>query len=749
MTKTRTVSSETEVKQVLRDVCRELEALLRESEGLGRGGDRSLENAKTVLREVPALLEEGILRVAVVGPIKSGKSTFLNCLLGDEMLKRGAGVITSIVTRIRRGDRLQANMVFKAWPEVNEEIRQAMILFPEQAGKPGDGGFDLRRDQDRLALSRALSRLGVERRVGEDALDRNLALLSGYLKGYETVRPFLSDRPAVRRFEGDRFLGHWSFSGEEAHAVYLRDLQIDVAGGIPESLEIADCQGSDSPNPLHLAMIQDYLHRAHLVLYIISSRTGLRRADVQFLSMLRRMGILENVLFVLNVDFNEHPALEDLTRLLERVRGELTHLVSEPSLYAFSALYHLFQRIEGRLGLRERKLLEGWRSDPELTAWSEREMRRFQEDFGGLVERQSLRLLFQNPIERLQLAAAGIARWAAVAADFLGRDAQEVRAILERLHSRRERFGNLAGLIQNALSGALPQLREELKSDVHRFLDPPSGEVMQRILRFIEGYPVSGERFLAGGGAQGFSRALYQAYQEFKQALDRFITEEVNPDIVRFVAGEERKIEEGLKAVAAPYRSWIEEACEELRRQMADQGIALDCPGQDLLPSIRGFLQIAHDRMPTLSSGIGYPARIRSEALLRLGVYRVMGRVRKTLKKSGSADAAELRAFEKAAARIKQEAREALSAQFVDFRENLKFAHLFRLTDEAARRLADGLRERLEFYAADFSGLADRLQTLGKEKEGARQSLARLQGLCQEIIGTLEDLRGAVAAPAS
>ncbi len=749
MTKTLTVSSETEVKAVLLEACRELEALWRESERLGGSADRSLENGKALLREVPARLEEGILRVAVVGPIKSGKSTFLNCLLGDEMLKRGAGVITSIITRIRRGDRQRAKMVFKTWPEVNEEIRQAMILFPDHAAKPEDGGFDLRRERDRQNLSRALSALGVEQRVAEDALDRNLALLSGYLNGYEAVRPFLSDQPAVQHFEGDRFLGHWSFSGEEAHAVYLKDIQLDVAGGIPASLELADCQGSDSPNPLHLAMIQDYLHRAHLLLYIISSRTGLRRADVQFLSMLRRMGILENVLFVLNVDFNEHPALEDLERLRERVRAELSHLVAEPSLYAFSALYHLFQRLEGRLALKERRLLETWQSDTRLTAGSEREMRRFREDFGRLVEQQSVRLLFQNPIEQLQLAAAALGRWAALAADFLGRNAQEVQAICERLHSRRERFGNLARLMQNALSGALPQLRDELKADVHRFLDPPAGEVMQRILRFIDGYSVSAARFLPAEGAPGFSRALYRLYQEFKQTLDRFLTEEVNPDIVRFVAAEEQKIEEGLTAVVAPYRSWIEEACEDLRRLLEEQGIALDCPGQDPTASIRSFLQAAHERMPTLSAGIGYPARIRSEALLRLGVYRVLGKVKKTLKKPGSAEAAEFRAFEKAVFRIKREAREALSAQFIDFRENLKFAHLFRMTDEAARRLTDGLRERLEFYAADFSGLAARLQSLGEEKQGARQNLARLQERCREVVRTLEDLRSAVAAPPS
>ena len=53
-----------------------------------------------------------IVRVAVVGPIKSGKSTFINSILGRDYLKRGAGVITSIVTRIRSGPSLRANLFF-------------------------------------------------------------------------------------------------------------------------------------------------------------------------------------------------------------------------------------------------------------------------------------------------------------------------------------------------------------------------------------------------------------------------------------------------------------------------------------------------------------------------------------------------------------------------------------------------------------------------------------------------------------
>jgi len=43
------------------------------------------------VRGDPGQLTEETIRVAVVGPIKSGKSTFLNALLRGDYLKRGAG----------------------------------------------------------------------------------------------------------------------------------------------------------------------------------------------------------------------------------------------------------------------------------------------------------------------------------------------------------------------------------------------------------------------------------------------------------------------------------------------------------------------------------------------------------------------------------------------------------------------------------------------------------------------------------
>ena len=73
---------------------------------------------------LPGQLAENTIRVAIVGTIKSGKSTFLNSIFKGEYVKRGAGVITSIVTRVRNAKRLRAKLFFKSWDEVNAEMER-------------------------------------------------------------------------------------------------------------------------------------------------------------------------------------------------------------------------------------------------------------------------------------------------------------------------------------------------------------------------------------------------------------------------------------------------------------------------------------------------------------------------------------------------------------------------------------------------------------------------------------------------
>ncbi|MBF0302237.1 MAG: dynamin family protein, partial [Desulfamplus sp.] len=81
--------------------------------------DTTVEKHQQLCTTIPKQIDEGIIKIAVVGAIKSGKSTLINSLLMDDILKRGAGVVTSVITRVKRGDTLKAEVIFKSWDDIN------------------------------------------------------------------------------------------------------------------------------------------------------------------------------------------------------------------------------------------------------------------------------------------------------------------------------------------------------------------------------------------------------------------------------------------------------------------------------------------------------------------------------------------------------------------------------------------------------------------------------------------------------
>ena len=76
------------LKQILETLTAELSPLFPDDSAQLNSWRRSLE-------AVSESLQDHTLRIAVVGPVKSGKSTFINAVQGRDLLKRGAGYILS------------------------------------------------------------------------------------------------------------------------------------------------------------------------------------------------------------------------------------------------------------------------------------------------------------------------------------------------------------------------------------------------------------------------------------------------------------------------------------------------------------------------------------------------------------------------------------------------------------------------------------------------------------------------------
>ncbi len=687
-------------------------------------------------------LLDHIIRVAVVGAIKSGKSTLINALLGDDHLKRGAGVVTSIVTRIRKGDQLRARLFLKSWDEVNQEIEEAMVLFPAEQWQTPAQRFDVRKSADRQQLAHALNELDRELRIAQDQLNANSVLLSSYLKGYEQVKDLVGAESATRVFDEDHFGAHRDFVGNDARAVYLKDIELEITGDrVGANMEIADCQGSDSPNPLHMAMIQDYLLKAHLIIYVISSRTGVRQADIRFLSMIRRMGIGENILFVCNFDFNEHDGLDELNALTDRIREEIALIIPDPVLFTVSALYNLFAPNAQRLGGKDSERLAQWQRSRELVDFSGSETRRLEAMLERKLNRERSALLLQNQLERLDVICSGLQQWIRMNRDLLGRDAGEAQRMAERVRQHQDYVTQVQSMIQSTLDGATQKIKNDLKKSVDSFFDYYNGPILKKAVDFVRNYSVDLSRYQEHLSSAGFSHSLYSVFQEYKQAVDTFMAEKINPEIIGFIGRQEIRIKDYFQSVAAPYEGMVREALERYDRLLVQFGCTdvQERWALNLTPDLEALKQRADLFLQPAASVLRYSANIRTEAIIRLGAYSLVRAVRKLLRKPIlNNKGEEIKALNAGIRRMKQETERSVLAHFKDYQENIKFQNLLRLTDLFGARLYALLLENFQGYTADLNQMTTAIVGERSAKEHMDSTLINIE---REIAALKEKMQ--------
>ncbi|MFZ5572593.1 MAG: dynamin family protein [Thermodesulfobacteriota bacterium] len=709
------------LKQELLEDCEELTAQLEQALSIPEFADQQLKAWARACKSARQQISEEIIRIAVVGPIKSGKSTFVNSLLKGDYLKRGAGVVTSFVTRVRRGPTLNAQLRFKTWEEINADIFQALAILPGRHERGAAEAFDIRRRKDRSELWEALNGLTADQLITRSTRNLNSVLLTSYLQGYEQIKGMNFQENMLIEYKTERFNEHRSFSGDEILAVYLKDIQleVDTAEGF-DNVELADCQGSDSPNPLHLALIQDYLLTAHLLIYVISSRTGLRQADIRFLSMIKKMGIMDNILFVVNCDFSEHDDMAGLHGLLEKIGAELALMKPDPELYAFSSLFNLFRTTEDTLSAKDRHRLEQWRGESSFVVFSDQETERFKAQLFGKISGERYVLLLKNHVERLRLVAAGITHWAAMRRDVLAGDRQRVGTITGRIRAHQQKMEQLSTMMRKTLDGAAQQIKNGLRKDVDRYFDARYGEVIGDVREFIRSYRVDTGCYQEEMSAVGFNQILYSVYQDFKQALDTFMAQTVNPKIIGFLHLEEKTLLEALESIGRPFAGMVEDALLEYEKAVGDIGIpvhrenrnAFRMPDPDMLKRIAGL------KAPPASAIMRYSARVKSVALMRFGFYSLAGLLKKILKKPvDDAWRGASQAIEDGVERLKRETEYSIQYHFKNYRENIKFQYLFKLVEVVAAALHQGMMDRFQAYNTDLAALTALLDEKQVDKE--------------------------------
>ncbi|WP_448384173.1 dynamin family protein [Desulfosoma sp.] len=694
-------------------------------------------------------LQDPLVRIAVAGSVKSGKSTLINALLGGDLLKRGAGIVTSFITRIRCNAVRGGWVELKSWDEIHRDLTGAVAMLPLTEGPSVPSKtWDLRKSAHRESLVKKLAAVQTELQHNRSLLDAPFLLVHAYLEGLPKVQDLLRNQPRRLTFDEKTLRRHQDFVGVESSAVYLKDVEIHYpAPWIGDDVEIADCQGSDSPNPLHFALLQQYLLKSHIIVYVVSSRTGLREADLKLLDFIKTLRMTPQTLFVFNLDLDSHQGLDDIHASVERFAKELRWTVPNPRVYAFSGLYHLLAAQEPPPSSREALRLAMWRDEATLRFAHAFGFDDLKKELADRVGTQRTRVLFSTGLGRLAAVAQTLAETCRTKRQLLAKDLSQLEQSARHLQRRQEELIGTLSTLENAIGGLRENLKNDLDKAVGAFFDLSSGPVVQETLRMVDHYPVDPAYARDLGDPRRLIRQLHGFYMEFRRSLSAFLVDRVNVDTIRFAKEQEAFLKRRIREASQGFWSLFQGALEEYHRELQALGVAVHEPG---LSPQQPWAEWHHITPPAFSGFVDENALGRGLLLMKFGLGRLnrfLNTVKNRLgKKLPVEDGAEPSgSFLEAVDVVKAETRAELVYAFRDYRQNFRYQYLHKLLDAALGSLLEEFQARARMAHMDFRHLLQH----GKMEEDKRlRAVALLEetaASAENLLREIEELRRALS----
>jgi hypothetical protein len=145
---------------------------------------------------------------------------------------------------------------------------------------------------------------------------------------------------------------------------------------------------------------------------------------------------------------------------------------------------------------------------------------------------------------------------------------------------------------------------------------------------------------------------------------------------------------------------------------------------------------------PPVVAALHYSAKVRTEAVMRLGFYRALKNVKTLFKKSSEPKGKQaFKALDNAARRIKRETEKSVVFNLKDYRENLKFRFLFKLVDATSEGFAQAVLERFQAYFSDLTATVEGIGTNQKDKSRAIKILDDMDQVCQTLDARIGKVR--------
>jgi len=665
--------------------------------------DSSFKEYQKICHSIPGYIRKGRLKIAVVGVIKSGKSTLVNSLVGKELVKRGAGVITSITTRIQKGRKNQANLYFKSWDDINFQLKNALMLFPDDDfdNSPGDGSskdnhsFDIRRKKDRKYLKKVYQTLTGDFPVTENGIHPETLLIRHALHGFNTCRNLVQADKSTLSFASKEFDRHKAFTSDPDMAFYVKDVCLDVYGKVIDpNIEIADCQGTDSTDPASLSQVLTYLESSNLIVYCISSRTGVRQSDITFLKQIKNLGLIDNILFVNNCDLTEHENFDDLIKIETSIRDNLEFLEIQPQIFSFSSLYNLFIKLESKLKKKDLSRLKLWQEEKKMVEYCNMKTDEFNSFFEQVMDKKRHQFLVSNHLKRLLVIVTQLDRRANVFLDLLSSDKLKEKKAFRNLRHLHQNASRLESIVANSIQGAVSGLKDEIKSNIKATFVQDKKAVLGKAQKYIGTMSLDVEQYRSVAKESGFNQILYLLFQEFKRKLDLYVLEAVNPELKKFVEVQEERIISYFQSLFDSYQIDLFKADQYLQ---FDDSLKLT-QQNDFTASvdINKIKKILGLQLPARIFEAEYTPRIKANIITGF-CLQTLSQIITSISKRNSVVSFSP-GLKKAVEKIKKENQKMIKDQFKQYQISLQTNYFLPLIEAATRDFKEKISERFNRY---------------------------------------------------
>ncbi len=723
--------------------------------------DKAVIKDTTACKSIPRQIRSDIIKIAVVGAIKSGKSTFVNSWLKKDILKRGAGVVTSVITKVRKGETLRASVSLKSWDEINREVEKALLFFPDLESiaalhnislKTNDNRFDLRRKNDRALLKSVKKLLCDANSVTETGIRQEAVMINQVLDGFETIKTMIQPESSTIVFLGDQFHEYKQFTGNDSLAFFVKNVTIDIEdANLAPLIEIADCQGSDSTNPAHMIHIQNYLISSSLIIYVISSRTGIRKADIKFLNIIKNMGLIDRLFFIVNVDFDEHGSIADLISVENRIKQDITYIKDDPTIFTISSLYNLLSSCldsqlnskDEKIESREKNRFDNWKQAPELIRYSDNMTQNFYSAINTKLSMDHELLLVANHVEHLRIILKNAYSKIDMFKNFLSDDLVKVNETTEKLKNMQQHARKFDSKIRNSLNIAVDGLKSDIEKAINDFFNTANSNICLNTVQFIKNYDFDYKQYESIFRQSGFNNTIYHMFHDFRTQFDTFMTEKFNSEVMGFINEQEQHINQCFTDM---YSSNTVNPFKTLSGFKTFPDISLPSSGTDakqsihtdVFPDLKAVKGITGLTPPKTAFTAKYSARIKLDSMAGFCLHFVSEILNKIFKKKFKSS--EYAGLHKAGTRIKKQTLRLVLLHINQYASELKTLYFFKLITALSRDLHDKLMDRFEMYDVEIEQVEQLVKADQWEKKNQMDTLESIKIFLNKIRSEMDSL---------